>query len=141
MKLEKDGSAIFTEVHEFAAAIRSGEVSWDKMSLDDIDIRLKWAGLFHRRKRTPGAFMMRLRVPNGLLTSDQMRYCANAIAVYGENGCIDVTTRQNLQLRGMPLEAAADITKGLYNVGLSSVMSGALCTNPAYSHSFMYARV
>ena len=26
---------------------------------DDIDQRLKYAGIFHRRKRTPGRFMMR----------------------------------------------------------------------------------
>jgi sulfite reductase beta subunit-like hemoprotein len=27
-----------------------------------VDVRLKWAGLFHRKKRTPGKFMMRLKV-------------------------------------------------------------------------------
>jgi hypothetical protein len=42
--------------------IRSGEIKWEDLDLDDIDIRLKWAGLFHRRKRSPGKFMMRLKV-------------------------------------------------------------------------------
>lgn len=49
-------------MHELAAAIRSGEYTWEELSLDDADIRLKWAGLFHRRKRNPGTFMMRAKV-------------------------------------------------------------------------------
>ena len=49
-------------MHELAAAIRSGEFTWEELSLDDADIRLKWAGLFHRRKRNPGTFMMRVKV-------------------------------------------------------------------------------
>lgn len=35
---------------------------WEDLSLDDIDIRFKWAGLFHRAKRTPKKFMMRIKV-------------------------------------------------------------------------------
>lgn len=35
---------------------------WEDLDLDDVDIRMKWAGLFHRGKRTPGKFMMRIRV-------------------------------------------------------------------------------
>jgi hypothetical protein len=32
------------------------------LNLDDVDIRMKFAGLFHRGKRTPQRFMMRLKV-------------------------------------------------------------------------------
>lgn len=42
-----------------------GKTSWEELDLDDVDVRLKWAGLFHRRKRTPGRFMMRLKVGRG----------------------------------------------------------------------------
>lgn len=51
-----------SQVHELAAAIRSGKFTWEELDIDDADIRLKWAGLFHRRKRFPGTFMMRLKV-------------------------------------------------------------------------------
>lgn len=34
--------------------------------MDDIDVRLKWSGMFHRRKRAPGTFMMRLKVLTAL---------------------------------------------------------------------------
>lgn len=40
---------------------------------DDIDQRLKYAGIFHRRKRTPGRFMMRC-VP-GLPVDMQVIVC------------------------------------------------------------------
>ena len=36
--------------------------SWEDLNLDDVDIRMKWAGLFHRAKRTPKKFMMRIKV-------------------------------------------------------------------------------
>jgi sulfite reductase beta subunit-like hemoprotein len=38
------------------------QANWDDLDIDDVDVRLKWAGLFHRKKRTPGKFMMRLKV-------------------------------------------------------------------------------
>lgn len=41
---------------------REGKTTWQDLALDDIDLRLKWSGLFHRRKKTPGFFMMRLKV-------------------------------------------------------------------------------
>jgi ferredoxin-nitrite reductase len=63
-----------------------------------VDVRLKWSGLFHRRKRTPGRFMMRLKVPNGELTAAQLRYLGDCIAPYGADGCADITTRANMQV-------------------------------------------
>lgn len=45
-----------------AVGSRKGETKWEDLELDDIDVRLKWSGMFHRRKRTPGSFMMRLKV-------------------------------------------------------------------------------
>lgn len=53
---------MWEEVAELGALIRSGQAKWEDLDLDDVDTRLKWSGLFHRRKRTPGKFMMRLKV-------------------------------------------------------------------------------
>ncbi|KAG8071675.1 hypothetical protein GUJ93_ZPchr0006g44626 [Zizania palustris] len=79
------------------------EIEADKLSKEDIDVRLKWLGLFHRRKHQYGRFMMRLKLPNGVTTSEQTRYLASVIEAYGEEGCADVTTRQNWQIRGVTL--------------------------------------
>jgi hypothetical protein len=65
VKVEKCGSNMWTEVHELARLLREGQTKWEDLNLDDVDIRLKWAGMFHRGKRTPQRFMMRLKV--GLL--------------------------------------------------------------------------
>ncbi len=45
-----------------AAARGRAQTTWEDLAIDDMDVRLKWAGLFHRKKRTPGKFMMRLKV-------------------------------------------------------------------------------
>lgn len=124
MKLAKDGSVMWTEVHELAALLRSGQTKWEDINTEDIDSRLKWAGLFHRRKRTPGRFMMRLKVPNGILNSEQLRFFHKVLVPYGDDGCADITTRMNIQLRGITLDDASMICNGLYDVGLTSFMSG-----------------
>ncbi|CDF35109.1 unnamed protein product [Chondrus crispus] len=124
LKLEKDGSAIWDEIPELAELLRKGQTSWDDLQVDDLETRFKWAGLFHRKKRTPRRFMMRLKVPNGLLDANQMRYFARVLEKYGDDGCADITTRMNIQLRGIVLEDAGDICDGLYKIGLTSYMSG-----------------
>jgi len=125
VKLTNDPANVWTEVTEYAAAIRSGTIDWKDIASDDMDIRVKYAGMFHRKKATPGKFMMRLRVPNGILNSQQLRYFADAVEPYGpELGVVDITTRANIQLRGMPLEDAADIFKHLPTIGLTCAMSG-----------------
>ena len=126
VKLKKDPTESWTDVQEFAAAIRAGTTKWEDIAGDDMDIRVKYAGMFHRKKQTPGKFMMRLRVPNGILNSKQMRYFADAVRPYSakDGGVADITTRANMQLRGMPLEDCATIVVELEKLGLTSLMSG-----------------
>ena len=64
---------MWTEVEELAVLLRNGDVKWEDLDLDDVDVRMKWAGLFHRSKRTPGKFMQRLKVSQGVLSSEQLR--------------------------------------------------------------------
>ena len=66
-KLAKDATAAFNDVYTFAAAVRAGEMDWEDVEKMDMNTRLKWVGLVHRDKRTPGRFMMRLRLPPILL--------------------------------------------------------------------------
>lgn len=68
--------------------------------------------------------MMRLKLPNGVTSSAQTRYLASAIRQYGKEGCADVTTRQNWQIRGVVLPDVPEILKGLSEVGLTSLQSG-----------------
>merc|ERR1719238_1780976 len=68
--------------------------------------------------------MMRMRIPNGVVNSALMRHYANSVEPYGpELGVIDITTRQNIQLRGVTLEDAPMIFDGLHARGQSSFHS------------------
>jgi len=124
VKLEKDGTTAFNSVYEFAAAIRAGELDWKDVEKADLNTRLKWCGMLHRDKRTPGRFMFRLRTPNGVVNADLMRYYADCVEPYGPDlGVIDITTRQNIQLRGIPLEAADKVLDGMHARGQTSIQS------------------
>ena len=116
-KAEKDGLAIKDELDHFA------QIGWEAMDKTDLEHRLKWVGVFYRPV-TPGKFMMRLRVPNGILSSEQMRVLGEIVQRYGDDGNADITTRQNLQLRGIRIEDIPDIFQRLKSVGMTSVQSG-----------------
>ncbi|KAI3445982.1 hypothetical protein Pfo_002647 [Paulownia fortunei] len=125
VKIDKEPMRLFMENGiEELAKIPLEEIEKSKLTKDDIDVRLKWLGLFHRRKHQYGRFMMRLKLPNGVTTSAQTRYLASVIRKYGKDGCADVTTRQNWQIRGVVLPDVPEILKGLEEVGLTSLQSG-----------------
>jgi len=123
-KMLKDPTSAFVDVYEYAAKIRAGELSWKEVEKADLDSRVKYVGMLHRGKRTPGQFMMRLKVPNGIINADQMRFYAKCVEKYGEEqGVIDITTRQNIQLRGVKIEDAPDIIDGLHARNQTSFQS------------------
>ncbi len=64
-------------------------------------------------------FMVRIRVPNGLLTSAQVRAIARLSSAYG-NGVADITVRQNIQLHWVRIESIPEVLESLYSVGLST---------------------
>ncbi|MFW6359113.1 MAG: ferredoxin--nitrite reductase [Chroococcales cyanobacterium] len=116
-KAEKDGLAVKDELEYFA------KIGWENVDKTDLELRLKWLGIFFRPV-TPGQFMLRLRTPNGILNSQQMRVLAEIVQRYGEDGSGDITTRQNIQLRGVRLEDIPEIFQNLKSVGLTSIQSG-----------------
>jgi ferredoxin-nitrite reductase len=116
-KAEKDGLAVKAQLEHFA------QLGWEAVDETDRDHRLKWVGVFFRPV-TPGKFMVRMRLANGILTSTQMRVLGEVVQRYGEDGSADITTRQNLQLRGIRLEDIPDIFSRFESVGLTSVQSG-----------------
>lgn len=125
VKIEKEPMKLFMENGiEELAKMSMEDIDKAKVTKNDIDVRLKWLGLFHRRKHQYGRFMMRLKLPNGVTTSAQTRYLASVIRKYGRDGCADVTTRQNWQIRGVVLPDVPEILKGLAGVGLTSLQSG-----------------
>lgn len=116
-KAEKDGLAVKDQLEHFA------QIGWEAVDETDLTQRLKWLGIFFRPV-TPGKFMLRMRTPSGLLSSAQMTVLAEIVQRYGDDGSADITTRQNVQLRGIRLEDIPDIFQRLKQVGMTSTQSG-----------------
>jgi sulfite reductase (ferredoxin) len=64
-------------------------------------------------------FMVRIRIPNGILTSDQVRVIAGLAQDYG-HGVADITVRQNVQLHWVTIQAIPDLIEKLQAAGLTT---------------------
>ncbi len=85
--------------------------------------RFKWNGLFFL---TPvqDAFMSRLRIPGGLLTTFQLRELAR-IAQGLTSGYVQITTRANLQMRLIQPKDCPEFLRRVQSVGLHTRGAGA----------------
>jgi ferredoxin-nitrite reductase len=83
---------------------------------------LKWVGVFFRRP-TPGKFMMRIRMPNGFARASQLRTIAELSRRLG-NSVLDITTRQQIELRGFTLDTVPEIWERLRGVNLTTLQTG-----------------
>lgn len=115
IKAQKDGIDVLPDIERYA---RDG---WEAIT-DDDKVRMKWYGVFFR-KHTPGFFMMRIRVPAGIATTDQVRAIAGIAGDFGR-GELDVTTRQQVQVRWFRIEDVPEIFARLRAVGLNSQQTG-----------------
>src|SRR5215469_10190452 len=97
------------------------ERGYETLTLAEKEL-LKWVGVFFR-KPTPGRFMMRLRMPNGFVHSTQLRAIAELSRRLG-NSVIDITTRQQIELRGFTLDSIPEIWEKLRGVDLRSLQTG-----------------
>jgi sulfite reductase (ferredoxin) len=64
-------------------------------------------------------FMVRIRIPNGLLLSNQVRAIAEASERYAR-GVADITVRQNVQLHWVRIENLPDLLDLLWREGLTT---------------------
>jgi ferredoxin-nitrite reductase len=115
IKAEKDGLEIGADIPRYA------ELGWQSIQESDLE-RLKWWGVFFR-KHTPGHFMMRIRIPNGISNAAQLRAIA-AIAQRCGRGIADITTRQQIQLRWIQFEHVPSILDELRAAGLVTLQTG-----------------
>ena len=64
-------------------------------------------------------FMVRIRIPNGIMTSRQLRAIADLTRIHA-NGIADLTVRQNIQLHWVTIESLPEVLDGLWQVGLNT---------------------
>ncbi len=65
-------------------------------------------------------FMVRIRIANGMMTSEQLRTIADLTRRHA-NGIADLTVRQNIQLHWVTIESLPTVLEGLANVGLNTI--------------------
>jgi len=65
-------------------------------------------------------FMVRIRIPNGILNSTQLRTIADLAERHGR-GTADLTVRQNVQLHWVSIESLPEVLESLARCGLSSL--------------------
>jgi len=124
LKLEKDPWAAWDEVRQFAREGRGSVLpEW-------AEFYFKWWGVYTQGDGagvTGGAggvgkatqyFMMRVGLPNGLLTAKQLHMIADITAKYAR-GVADITTRQNIQLHWLTIESLPEVVDALTAIGLS----------------------
>ena len=105
---------------------------WDEMNANaaaerfpkGLDVfRHKFHGLFYVAPNQD-AFMLRLRLPGGIVSSHQARGLADIAERFG-GGNIDVTTRANLQIREIGAAYPIEVLSAIDELGLTSRGSGA----------------
>jgi ferredoxin-nitrite reductase len=93
--------------------------------------RLKWVGMYPQRQGGD-AFMMRIKVPGGVLTAPQVREIGVAADAYAEgpddspvfgNRYADLTTRQDVQLHWIRIADVPRIWQRFWDVGLTTVQA------------------
>jgi sulfite reductase (ferredoxin) len=124
LKLEKNPWEAWDEVRQFAREGRAAVLpEW-------AEFYFKWWGVYTQgdgagvtggkdgQGKASEFFMMRIGLPNGLLTSQQLRVIGELTKKYARN-LADITTRQNIQLHWLTIEVLPEIVDALTAVGLS----------------------
>jgi len=104
------------EIDRFEQAIQAfnaGDLDLDRMTA----ARLQH-GVYGQRQ--PGLHMLRIKVPGGRLTPDQLDAVADVVATYSQKGIAHVTTRQSIQTHYVPLDSTPDAMRRLGKVGMTT---------------------
>ena len=115
IKTEPISPAIVEEIETFEAEARrldSGDVSSDLFR----PFRLQY-GIYGQRQA--GVQMVRIKIPFGGLTANQLRRVAELAEQYA-TGVGHVTTRQDIQLHFVELKDVPTMMRGLAEVGLTT---------------------
>jgi len=124
LKREKNPWEAWKEVQQFALEGR------ESVTAEWAGAYFKWWGIYTQgdgvgvtggkggEGNASEFFMMRIGLPNGLLTARQLHAIADITEKYAR-GVADITTRQNIQLHWLTIEALPVVVDKLTEIGLS----------------------
>lgn len=124
LKIEKNPWEAWEDVRRFAREGREAVLpEW-------AGVYFKWWGIYTQgdglgvtggvggEGKASDYFMLRIGIPNGLLTSHQLHEIAAISAQHGR-GLADITTRQNIQLHWLTIQSLPEVVDRLDAIGLS----------------------
>jgi sulfite reductase beta subunit-like hemoprotein/molybdopterin converting factor small subunit len=112
LKAEKFPLDIVDELPQLIA------LGYEAVPEEDI-VRLNWWGLTHDKPKI-GTFMVRIKVPGGLLAPAQLRGVGRISQTYGKDYG-ELTTRQGLQLHWVRLDQLPEVLEEIRQTGLTTV--------------------
>ena len=125
-KREKNAWQAFDEIRAFAKNGRASiSPEWTATYLRAWGIYTQGDGIGvvggkNGEGKSTDYFMVRIRIPNGLLTSHQTRAIAD-VAQNHARGIADITVRQNFQLHWVTVESLPDVIEALQAAGLTTI--------------------
>jgi len=111
IKKAKDGLDVWPDI------LRYAENGYASIEPDDF-ARMRWYGIYQQQPNE-GHFMMRVKIPSGDMTSNQMRAVAEVARNWG-GGISDITTRQNFQFHWLTIENIPKAVARLKAEGLTT---------------------
>jgi sulfite reductase (ferredoxin) len=120
IKREKPSWSILDDIRHYA------QLGFDAIPEDDLNVRFRAWGLYTQgdglgvRGEATRHFMMRVRTPNGIVTSAMARTIADLSDRYAR-GSLDITNRQNFQLHWLRIEDVPAVWDALERVGWTSM--------------------
>src|SRR5258708_4188109 len=124
LKREKNPWEAFDEIRAFAREGRSS------VTPEWAATYFKWWGVYTQgdgvgatggkggEGKATEFFMMRIGIPNGILTSHQLRIIGQLAKTHARN-LADITVRQNIQLHWLTIESLPEVVAALDAIGLS----------------------
>jgi ferredoxin-nitrite reductase len=118
------------EVYEAVKATYSKDLA----AIDEVPgevERLKWVGIYPQ-KQGGDAFMLRVKVPGGILTPEQARVVGRIASDFANgpipnphfgNNFLDLTTRQDVQMHWLKMGDIPEIWRRLEEVGITTVQA------------------
>jgi sulfite reductase beta subunit-like hemoprotein len=111
IKQEKNGLDVWDDIFRYA------EEGFEAITEDDF-ARMRWYGIYQQRPNN-GHFMMRVKIPGGQLSADQVDALAEITEKYSRGFC-DITTRQDIQYHWLTIQTLPKVLHLLESVGLTT---------------------
>ena len=116
MSVNTNNLSDFEEIDRFEQAVQTffnGHIDADRFTA----IRLQ-QGVYGQRQE--GVNMLRVKVPGGRLTLEQLEALADVTESYAQRDIAHITTRQSIQIHFIPLAKTSEAMRRLAQVGLTT---------------------